>query len=55
MSSNCDHEQCEPYRLCQAATLAERKRWFWTGCREGFYPENLATDPIGWLEGAVSD
>lgn len=53
--SNCDHDQCEPYRRCQAATLAERKEWFWLAYRKGLRPESLATDPIGWLEGAVSD
>lgn len=53
--SNCDHDQCENYSRCQAATLTERKADFWFRYRQGRHPEEMGTDPIGWLEGAVSD
>lgn len=57
MSANCQHEECDPYRRCQAATLEERRAAFWLRYRsEGRrYPEDMGTDPLGWLEGAVPD
>ena len=53
--SNCQHDQCEDYRRCQAATLEERKDAFWMRYRQGYYADDMGTDPIGWLEGAVPD
>lgn len=57
MSADCQHEECDPYRRCQAATLEERKAGFWLRYRsEGRrYPEDMGTDPLGWLEGAMPD
>jgi hypothetical protein len=48
---HCQHEECEPYNSCQAATRRERERDFWLLTRAGWPEAWFGTDPLAWLNG----
>jgi hypothetical protein len=53
--STCGHEQCEPYNSCQDATEHERRDDFWERRKRKMPTDQMGTDPLAWIDGALPD
>lgn len=51
MSTNCSHDQCEPYNTCVAAREKTRRDDFWQRRARKEPVDQLGTDPLAWLNG----